>query len=127
MGITSNTSTEIGYGLQNTLNCLVKTKNHTQGDAPATFNPLMWKGVSDFRSAHSNKWFVPSLNELIYYVYRYKSSLIFDGITGGSHNSSFWSSSESYATASFFLDFDSGEASSIQKDSSCAVRLCRAF
>ena len=84
-GTSIGTSLEVGYGLQNTIKCLANTVNYTNGSSSNNRNyPSIWQGVNDFRSSHSDKWFVPSLNELLNYVYPYKSSLTFDTTTGGS-------------------------------------------
>ena len=122
------TLTEVGYGLRNTVKCLANAVNYTNGSSSNNRNyPLMWWGVNDFRSSHSDKWFVPSLKELLNYVYPYKSSLTFDTTTGGSSTSVFWSSSESSKTYSHNLHFDTGKNYQDYKYSYNAVRLCRAF
>lgn len=88
----------------------------------------MWKGVNDFRSAHSDKWFVPSANELISYIYPYVSSLSDDTTTGGGFNGSgFWSSSEISDTRSYRISLKGGQSFSQTKDVIGSVRLCRAF
>ena len=123
-----DTSVEVGYGLQNTINCLANAVNYTNGNSSNNRNyPLMWWGVNDFRSSHSDKWFAPSLKELLNYVYPYKSSLTFDTTTGGSSTGVFWSSSESSKTYSHNLHFDTGKNYQNYKYSYGAVRLCRAF
>ena len=127
---TGNTSQEVGYGLQNTIRCLANTVNYTQGTTTSTSNvnvPLMWMGVNDFRSSHSDKWFVPSLNELLNYVYPYKSSLTFDTTTGGSTNNYYWSSSEVDSNSSYMVLFYDGRSGQGGKYNSRPVRLCRAF
>ena len=89
--------------------------------------PLMWIGVSDFRASHSDKWFVPSLNELKNYVYVKKSSLSFNTNTGGPASSYFWSSSEGSNGISYSVIFSNGNHTNDNKASYRAVRLCRAF
>ena len=127
-GTSIGTSLEVGYGLQNTVNCLANTVNYTNGSSSSNRNyPSIWQGVNDFRSSHSDKWFIPSLNELLNYVYPYKSSLAFDTTTGGSSTGVFWSSSESSKTYSHNLHFDTGKNYQNYKYSYSAVRLCRAF
>ena len=124
------TLTEVGYGLRNTIKCLAKVVNYTNGSytgADGKGYPWLWRGVNDFRSSHSDKWFVPSLKELLNYVYPYKSSLTFDTTTGGSSTGVFWSSSESSKTYSHNLHFDTGKNYRDYKYSYNAVRLCRAF
>ena len=126
-----NTSKEVGYGLQNTINCLANTKNYTKGTYSGTTGkgyPWLWIGVNDFRSSHSGKWFVPSVNELKDYVYPNKSSLTFDETTGGSSTDEFWSSSEASANTSYYMGFHDGyPGSGRYKHDMIAVRLCRAF
>ena len=125
-----NTSQEVGYGLQNTINCLANTKNYTKGTYSGTTGkgyPWLWIGVNDFRSSHSGKWFVPSVNELKDYVYPNKSSLTFDETTGGSSTDEFWSSSEASANSSYFVNFNNGSNDYNYKRRTYPVRLCRAF
>ena len=86
----------------------------------------MWMGINDFRSSHSDKWFVPSSNELKNYVRPYKSSLSFDATTGGNQFSAYWSSSEGTDTKSYRMLFN-GNSSNFDRYNSTAVRLCRAF
>ena len=124
----NNNSTEIGYGLQNTLTCLNNNEFlHSGGYSSGSQYPTMWKGVLDFSLAHSDKWFVPSLNELLNYVYPYKSSLTFDTNTGGSSTSSYWSSSEYNGGYSYYLNFNNGSTNTAYKYYASRVRLCRAF
>ena len=125
-----NTSKEVGYGLQNTINCLANTKNYTKGTYSSTASdgfPWLWIGVNDFRSSHSGKWFVPSVNELKDYVYPNKSSLTFDETTGGSSTHYFWSSSEESKNNSYYVNFSSGYLGNKLKYDINAIRLCRAF
>ena len=124
-----NTSREVGYGLQNTINCLSNTIAYTKGTYTGTGSdgyPWLWQGVNDFRSSHSDKWFVPSLNELINYIYPNRSSLSYDTTTGGPYNGSFWSSSEYSDAQSSGMSFYYGQFS-VNKYNGNAVRLCRAF
>ena len=126
-----NTSEEVGYGLKNTINCLANPVNYTKGTYSGTSGdgyPWLWTGVNDFRSSHSDKWFVPSLNELKNYVYPHKPSLSFDNLTtGGLSTSYFWSSSEYSANKSYLVSFNDGSSTNIFKCDYRAVRLCRAF
>ena len=127
-GTSIGTSLEVGYGLQNTIKCLANTVNYTNGSSSNNRNyPLMWQGVSDFRSSHSDKWFVPSLNELLNYVYPYKSSLTFDTTTGGSSTSIFWSSSEYDHNQSYFVTLGNNSSAYTNKYYPRYIRLCRAF
>ena len=124
-----NTSQEVGYGLKNTINCLANKVNYTKGTYTGTTGdgyPWLWIGVNDFRSSHSDKWFVPSSNELKNYVRPYKSSLSFDATTRGNQFSAYWSSSEGTDTKSYRMLFN-GNSSNFDKYNPTAVRLCRAF
>ena len=123
-----NTSQEVGYGLQNTIECLANTVNYTNGSSSNNRNyPLIWWGVNDFRSSHSDKWFVPSLKELLNYVYPYKSSLTFDTTTGGSSTSLFWSSSEYGSNQSYLVNLGDNSSTYTNKYYPRCIRLCRAF
>lgn len=130
-GTSIGTSQEVGYGLQNTINCLANTVNYTKGSFTSTLSdgyPFLWTGVNDFRSSHSDKWFVPSVNELKNYIYPYLSSLSFDTTTGGSSTGNFWSSSENSDIFSYYVQFhDGGNSNRGNKCLNAAVRLCRAF
>ena len=123
-----DTSVEVGYGLQNTINCLANAVNYTNGNSSNNRNyPLMWWGVNDFRSSHSDKWFAPSLKELLNYVYPYKSSLTFDTTTGGSSTSVFWSSSEYNSNQSYLVNLGDNSSAYSNKYFPRCIRLCRAF
>ena len=123
-----NTSEEIGYGLQNTINCLANPANYTNGSSTSSQNyPLMWIGVKDFRASHSDKWFVPSLNELYSYVYKKKSLLTFDGTTGDASTIYFWSSFERDSIRAWRLIFSNGNGITDSKGFPHHVRLCSAF
>ena len=123
-----DTSVEVGYGLQNTINCLANAVNYTNGNSSNNRNyPLMWWGVNDFRSSHSDKWFAPSLKELLNYVYPYKSSLTFDTTTGGSSTSVFWSSSEYNNNQSYLVNLGDNSSAYSNKYFPRCIRLCRAF
>ena len=128
-----NTSQEVGYGLQNTINCLANTVNYTNGTSTGTSStgyPWLWQGVNDFRSSHSDKWFVPSINELLNYARAYRNILGFDeeGTTGGSSLDVYWSSSENTKNNVYaFRFFDGSLFPDSAKTTSNAVRLCRAF
>lgn len=122
------TSQEVGYGLQNTLTCLANTVNYTGGSSTGNNTyPLMWIGVNDFRANHSDKWFVPSLNEVKTYIYPNKSSLGFDTSTGGSSTDGYWSSSERPRFNSYYVDLSDNHQAADNKYGPHAVRLCRAF
>ncbi len=125
----SNTSQEVGYGLQNTIRCLANTVVYTAGTANNNYKyPLMWRGVNDFRSSHSDKWFVPSLKEFKNYIYANRSRITFDTTTGADSTYSFWTSSEYSSNESYYMIPSSGTLNlCYQKYAPCGVRLCRAF
>ena len=127
-----NTSTEVGYGLQNTINCLANPVNYTNGSSTYPEGdgyPWLWQGVNDFRASHSDKWFLPSVNELLNYVCANKSSLTFDTTTGGSSNYSFLSSTEYDSSRVYYVHFGSNTSNNgaFKYVGIGAVRLCRAF
>ena len=124
-----NTSQEVGYGLQNTINCLANTVNYGKGTYTDTWGdgyPWLWQGVNDFRSSHSDKWFLPSIQEFKTYILPNKSSLNFDTTTGSSSNS-FWSSSEFSETYIYYQYLGDGQIGHTSKYQASGVRLCRAF
>ena len=127
-----NTSTEVGYGLQNTINCLANPVNYTNGSSTYPEGdgyPWLWQGVNDFRASHSDKWFLPSVKELLNYVCANKSSLTFDTTTGGSSNYSFLSSTEYDSGRVYYVNFGSNTSNNgaLKYVGIGAVRLCRAF
>lgn len=123
-----NTSKAVGYGLQNTINCLANTVNYTKGtwtDTVGDGYPWLWRGVNDFRSSHSDKWFVPSISELRNYVCTNKSNLTFDSTSIS--NRQYWSSSEENTNDSCNTTLDSAKEYSAGKYFGLGARLCRAF
>lgn len=126
-----NTSQEVGYGLQNTKNYLANTVNATNGTASENFEyPSLYRGLNDFRNAHGDKWFLPSMMELalVYSTGLYRS-LTFDASTGASSNKSgFWSSSEYSANVVYAVTLGRDEVyNDVKSRSNSCVRLCRAF
>ena len=124
--LVGDTSTETGYGYQNTINCLSKKVVFTAGSynyspTATNFFPYLWSGVNDFRSAHSDKWFVPSIAELRNYVYPRKSSLTI------SPNISLLSSSEYSANECWLSYFYDGRDLYGDKYAATNIRLCRVF
>ena len=107
--ITGSTSEEVGYGYQNTINYLANSyngTNGTNGDSTEdhTEYPSLYRGLNDFRNVHSDKWFLPSMNEFDLLQYNEVISddifmlMNFDSSTGApnpSEGTFFWSSSES--------------------------------
>ena len=134
-GTETGTSVEIGYGLQNTIRCLANSVNYTNGSYTGTNgdgNPWLWIGVNDFRSSHSDKWFVPSFEELIKYIYNNRTTLKFGNDGGGTNSHQFWSSSEEYDVGhpefySYSYVFYDGRRRANHKYKTGCVRLCRAF
>ena len=128
-----NTSQEVGYGLQNTINCLANKANYANGTSTSSSSivyPWLWQGVNDFRSSHSDKWFVPSINELLDYAKAYVNKLGFDedNITGGGSFDAYWSSSENTKNTAYAFRFLGGSSfPDTAKTTDSAVRLCRAF
>ena len=128
-----NTSQEVGYGLQNTVNCLANKVVYTNGNNTNTSGdgyPWLWQGVNDFRSSHTDKWFVPSAKELKEYIYPYRSNLSYDVITGtgpAEDRYIYWSSSEKDNNNSYRVYFNGGYLNDYYKRGNYAVRLCRAF
>lgn len=129
---TANTSKDVGYGLQNTKNYLANTVNATNGNS-STNNvnyPSVYKGLSDFRNAHGDKWFLPSSSELVLvYSTGVYQNLSFDSSTGASSASyNFWSSSESTTSDNiFYMNLSRGDTYVDYKYNYNYVRLCRAF
>ena len=125
-GTSSDILSGLGSGLQNTNKCLDIAVNYTCGsgsDDNITDAPFMWKGVNDFRASHSDKWFVPSLDELTNYIYPNVSSLNDTGYNC-------WSSSEfvyNTSISAYYVWIRSGKKQSQSKNKTQNVRLCRAF
>lgn len=81
-------SQEIGAGLFNT-NSLIDLVSETESENW----PVLWHKVKEFRSTHSNDWFVPSLDELRLIDNRYKSYNNINNLSLNNGNT-YWSSSE---------------------------------
>ena len=103
---TGNTSQEVGYGYQNTINYLSNSANGTNGNSTKDYTdyPSLYRGLNDFRNVHSDKWFLPSMNEFDLLQYNEVISkdifvlMNFDSSTGAPNSGEmnfFWSSSES--------------------------------
>ena len=98
---TSITSQSIGDGLSNTNSLISKNlRPYTPGWR------VLWDMVEQFRSSHSNDWFVPSLNELkeVYNQRSYLENL------STSTNYYYWSSSESDSHNAYGIFFNSGDS-----------------
>lgn len=95
----SNSSNHvIGKGLETT-NVIISNKDTTTTDTGGWF--LLWDKVEEFRQEYSDKWFVPSIEELaeIYHQQNYLSNL------SVSHSSAYWSSSEANSSSVYAGDF----------------------
>lgn len=93
------TSTSIGTGLTNTNNLISK---NLQPDTSGW--RVLWDMVEEFRSSHSNDWFVPSLQELSQ-VYSQKSYL--ENLST-STNQNYWTSSERNSSIAHNVSFSNG-------------------
>lgn len=118
--------TEIGTGLENT-NALI-----AMGLAPNTEGwYVVWDKVEEFRQNHSDKWFVPSKDELSL-IYENRSSLSNLSVSTRPY---YWSSSESSAYSSknspihaYFYYFNNGNwTGTYKKDNERRTRLCVQF
>lgn len=98
-GTPINNSQIIGTGLSNT-NSLISM--NLQSDTPGW--RVLWDMVEQFRSSHSNDWFVPSLYELLE-VY---DSIYFLENLSTSTRAYYWSSSELNSYNSYYVFFDTG-------------------
>lgn len=112
-GITFKT---LGKGLSNT-NSLIEMNLQ-----PDTLDwPVLWSKVEEFRSMHSNDWFIPSANELSL-IYFKKSILNNLSTTTLAY---YWSSSEESKDYKFIIFFGSGnETSSLPISHTRRARLC---
>lgn len=128
-----NTSQELGYGYQNTINYLSIALNGTNGTAETDYteNASLYRGLNDFRNGHSDKWFLPSVDELkLISQNSLVSSLSFDSKTGASSaNTSFWCSCDSSddINKSYRVRLSNAAVTSIVKFQTSRVRLCRVF
>lgn len=77
---TGITATAIGTGLTNTNSLIAMNLQSTDG------TPTIWDAITEFRSTHSDSWFVPSMYELT------------------SNNTNAWSSSEYTSTSTWARD-----------------------
>ena len=79
---TGVTKQDIGYGLTNTNELIAMNLK------PSSVKPTIWDAIKEFRNTHSDRWFIPSRNELgiIINNYTYRS---------------IWSSTELNSTVSY--------------------------
>ena len=109
--------TAIGTGLNNTNQLISK---NLQPDTEGWW--VVWDKVNEFRQSHSDKWFVPSKDELNL-VYENKSNLSNLSLNT---NLYYWSSSENSSFDAWFQYFISGNQISNDKyQHNNRVRLCR--
>lgn len=110
-------STSIGKGLNNTNQLISKNLQPNTGRWW-----VVWDKVDEFRQSHSDKWFVPSKDELNL-VNQQKANLSNLSLNT---NPYYWSSSEYSPTSAWYQRFDSGEQPYYVKfNHSYRVRLCR--
>lgn len=117
---TGITSTDVGTGLTNT-NALIgmNLQPYTSGWW------VIWDKVAEFRQSHSDKWFVPSKDELIL-VYENRSNL--SNISTFGNYPQYWSSSEFSSYGALSRHFSSGSLSNSGKLFHYhRVRLCVQF
>ena len=100
------TSTSIGTGLTNTKNLI--SKNLTPNTSGWR---VLWDMVEQFRSSHSNAWFVPSLQELNQ-VYPQRSYLENLSTSTNYYN---WASSENHSDVAYIVNFSIGNSSNYYK------------
>ena len=117
---TGVTNTEVGMGLNNTNQLISKNlRPETSGWW------VVWDKVQDFRQSHSDKWFVPSKDELNL-VYEQKANL--SNISTLKGCDFYWSSSEAASNIARYQVFNSGSQSFYAKHLNfLRVRLCVQF
>lgn len=112
-GTDVTTGTELGTGAGNTAAIIASCP--TPGIAARLCDDLVLNGYSD--------WYLPSLNELgLMYL-----NLHAKGLGGFNHYSRYWSSSQAYPTAAYYIDFYNNEHWYWSKDYDWGVRAIRAF
>lgn len=116
----SNSSNHvIGKGLETT-NVIISNKDTTTTETEDWY--LLWDKVVEFRQSYSDKWFVPSLNELLE-VYNRRSYL--ENLST-STNPYYWSNSEYDSYNACSVNFSNGRDYNYTKyDHSLRSRLCR--
>lgn len=108
--------TAIGTGLNNT-NQLIS--ENLQPDTSGWW--VVWDKVEEFKQGHSDKWFVPSKDELNL-VYENRANLVNLSLTA---QPSYWSSSEISSERAWIHSFTSGSpARGIKCGHSLRTRLC---
>ena len=114
---TGVTSQEVGSGLSNTNSLISK---NLQPNTSGWY--VLWDKVKEFRNSRSDKWFVPSQDELNL-VYNNKSSLSNLSLN---NTPGYWSSSESDYIRAYYEDLDRGYQNDVYKYTHYDhTRLCR--
>lgn len=116
----SNSSNHtIGKGLETT-NVIISNKDTTNTVTGGWY--LLWDKVEEFRQSHTNKWFIPSINELSQ-VCSQKSFL---KNISTSINYYYWTSSEASSSNAYSININnSNTAFSGKAGHSIRSRLCR--
>lgn len=115
----NSTNHAIGKGLETT-NVIISNKESTSTETEGWY--LLWDKVVEFRQEHSDKWFVPSMNELSQ-VYN-QSSFLKNLST--SINYYYWTSSEASASNAYSINLNNDNTAFSGKiDHSIRSRLCR--
>ena len=114
---TGVTDQSIGAGLTNT-NSLIELNLQPYKEGWY----VLWDKVKEFRQSHSDKWFVPSLQELVT-IYNNKGSL--ENISSTTE-SRYWSSTEYDSDTAYVVGFTDGNQYDRYKDTHFyRCRLCR--
>ena len=112
---------EIGKGLSNTNSLIALNIDDPDPDR------LLWNKVNQFRSSHSNNWFIPSLNELleIYNRKTYLNNISTEAWPKGWPN--YWSSSEynKEVIGAYYINFNDNQTPElINEVDALRSRLC---
>lgn len=107
--------TAVGTGLNNTNQLISK---NLQPDTSGWW--VVWDKVEEFRQSHSDKWFVPSKDELNL-VYENRLNLSNLSLNTGYY---YWSSSEISSNIAWIQYFDSGNRNASKYSHRFRVRLC---
>ena len=107
--------TAVGTGLNNTNQLISK---NLPPDTSGWW--VVWDKVEEFRQSHSDKWFVPSKDELNL-VYENRLNLSNLGLNTGYY---YWSSSEISSNIAWIQYFDSGNRNASKYSHRFRVRLC---
>ena len=105
--VAGTTSYEIGYGLSQT-NTLISL------DLPLfnSANELLWDKVVEFRNSHSDKWFIPTVNEL---KELFKSVKLFNNLSVVTYTG-YWTTTEYDSQIAKNVYLNSGQDSTITKN-----------